>query len=110
MTLRSGRLSQRVTLQSRSPGLDAYGQQKSTWEDVATVWAEVTPQAGAEPTKSGAQREVAHYTAVIRYRSGTAPAMRLLFNGQVLNIQSVVDEGSERRYMTLVCHSGLNDG
>ena len=48
MPLNAGRMTQRITIQRRTPGQDAHGQSLTTWQDVATVWAEVIPTRGRE--------------------------------------------------------------
>ncbi len=46
--IRAGQMSRRITLQQQTTSVDSYGQQASTWTDVATVWAAIEPSVGRE--------------------------------------------------------------
>ena len=39
--MKAGTLNRRVTIQRRVPGQDEAGQPIDTWEDMATVWANI---------------------------------------------------------------------
>jgi SPP1 family predicted phage head-tail adaptor len=47
---------------------------------------------------------------VIRYRSGVLPAMRVIYQGRVFDIQSVIDVDTQHRRLALMCSEGLNQG
>lgn len=44
--MRAGALNRRVTIQKRVQGQDDWGQPIDTWQDVATVWANIAGQTG----------------------------------------------------------------
>ena len=47
---------------------------------------------------------------VIRYRPGIVAPMRLLYEGAIFNILSVLDDFTRHRKLTLLCSEGLTRG
>lgn len=75
----AGRLDRRITLQSSVATRDAAGGMVETWSDVATVWAQVR-NLSAREVQLAAQRGAAVKAAVtVRYRTGLATDMRVVF-------------------------------
>lgn len=52
MKLLTGPLNQRVTLQQRASGVDALGQESSTWQDVATAWVQQLERLGLKVVRA----------------------------------------------------------
>ena len=46
--MQAGYLRKRVTIQQRSTVTDTFGGQSTSWVDIATVYAEITPMSGRE--------------------------------------------------------------
>ena len=90
--MRPGAMRHRVTLQTRVSGTDAAGGVRNAWETFATRWASVdfTPvsEVWASAQRSGRVSAVFR----LRYLAGVTPAMRLVHDGRVYNILSVVDQ------------------
>lgn len=85
----SHKLDQRVTLQALvtdSPPVDDYGAPAQTWTDVAELWAQVTPQSGREFIAGQAEHAALLYKVAIRHRPGLTAAMRLIWQGRVLDL------------------------
>lgn len=110
VVLRAGELDRRVTLQQRSGSKDAFGQQLTTWSDMATVWANIRPTNGREILTAGAIAAEVSHIVTIRYRPGIAPSMRLLYGSQVFNIVAVVEPELAHVSLELYCGAGLNQG
>lgn len=110
VVIRAGELDRRVTLQQRSTSQDTFGQQVTTWTDVAVLWANVRPLSGRELLTAGAINAELSHVVTIRYRAGITPAMRLTYGGQVFNILSVVDPEMAHVSLELQCSTGLNQG
>jgi SPP1 family predicted phage head-tail adaptor len=106
----AGRLRKRVTVQRRSTTLDSLGGQATTWTDVCTLWAEITPTGGKELQTGGAIRAESMFTITTRYYAGIVPKMRILFEGQPYNILNVNDTESRHRELVISCSAGLSDG
>ena len=115
MTLSAGTLRKRITLQQQSTSVDTYGQQITTWTDVATVWASIEPSVGRELMAAQAVRLDQPTTITMRWQSAFASpkavaAMRVVYNGRIFNIYSVENEDERNRMLTLLASEGLNDG
>ncbi len=103
--MQTGRLRERVTIQTEDVTRDASGQELKTWPDVATVWAQVLPGASAERFLASAGQRVAEvtHTVRIRYRAGITPKMRLVWETRILEIISIVDPDGRTRTSVLLC-------
>lgn len=110
MSCEAGRLNQRVTLQQRTAGVDALGQELTTWSDVATVWAEVQPLRGREYFAAGQMQATVDVRIRIRWRAGVVPSMRALWRGQPHEIVSVIEPDGAKSMLELMCVSGVRDG
>lgn len=108
--MRAGDLRKRVKIQQRGTTQDSFGQQITTWTDVAEVWASIEPMSGRELMAAAAVQSETTHTVVIRYRPGIVPAMRINYGGRLFNIGAVIDENERHRMLTLICSEGLNDG
>lgn len=87
--MNAGKLRDRVTLQARQSGADAWGQPIEDWADVATLWAHVRFLSGVEAVKAGA--ETASATASVRIRPcAVTTAHRLMIAGKSYDITAVL--------------------
>ena len=87
--MNAGKLRDRVVLQSREAGTDAWGQPLEGWVDVARLWANVRFLSGVEAIKSGAETATATASVRIRKRDVTT-AHRLLIAGKPYDITAVL--------------------
>lgn len=113
--MQAGLLRRRVLIQSRSTSVDAMGGQITTWNTVATVYAQIESTNGrAVFAGEAVQTEVTHQI-VVRYQPMFADpkavaAMRAVYNGRYFNIHASVNEAERNRQITLFCSEGLSDG
>ena len=98
-----GELDQRVTFRRQTSQQDELGQLINTWVTLGTVWAAVEPQAGREFVAAGAAQSELTTKIRIRYRPGVTTGDRVLHDGRVYDIQSVIDYRSARRELVLLC-------
>ena len=101
--MRAGQLRHRVTIQQKSVARNSYGEEVITWADVDTVWASVEPLRGREFIEM--RRAGAEVTTRIRmrYRSGIAPEMRVVYGSHTYDIKSVVHVEERQRELHLMC-------
>lgn len=99
----SGRLNQRVTLQSKAVTRDAIGTEVVSWSTVATLWAAVDPVRGREFISLRAAQSDITTRITIRYRSGVTSAMRVLHDGAEYNIREVINPRSGNESLELMC-------
>lgn len=110
--MRAGTLRHKVTIQkpvsTQNPNT---GAQTITWQEVAQVWASVEPLSVREFIAAKAGQSEVGARIVMRYRSGIDATMRILYRGQIYNIEGVLpDPKSGREYITLPVSMGVNDG
>ena len=106
----SSLMNRRATIQQRSTGKDTFGQQSMTWTDYLPVWAYIEPMTGRELIAAQAQQSEVTHQVVIRYRAGITAAMRLVYEGRIFDILSVVDTDTQHRRLVLQCAEGLTAG
>lgn len=110
--MQAGKLRHRVTIQEPVMVQNSEtGAVNKTWLDVATVWAEVSPLSAREFIAAQASQGEITTRITIRYRSGITRQHRIIFRGDIYNIEGVLpDPKSGREYLTLPCSEGVNDG
>lgn len=82
----SASLDQRITLQQRVVAPDALGQPATTWQDVATVWAQVRPVSARDFQAADQAQASSTIRVHIRVRFGIAATMRILWSGRAWDI------------------------
>lgn len=108
--MRSGDLRHRITLQQKQLTKDQEGIATENWVDVATVWAAVEPLKGREYFQAAAVNAENTVRFRIRYRQGITSAMRVVYNGRVFNINSVIDVDERHREIQLMCQEVVAGG
>lgn len=87
----ASRLRHRVTLQQPSETPDGAGGVTRTWQDVATLWAEIEALSANESVEAARLVSGITHRITLRYRSGVTAQMRVSFDGRVFNIRSVTN-------------------
>ena len=105
-----GALRRQIVIQQRAPGADALNQPLNTWTPVCTCYADIQPQTGREMLAGEATVSSVSSIIEIRYRTGINAGMRAVYEGQVFNIEAVIDVDTRHRMLQLVCSQGLNQG
>lgn len=92
-----GRKRHRVTIRKQKITYNAYNEPIITYEDLATVWAEIKPLAGREFW--AAQQINAEMTGEIRirYRSDIKPTMIVKLGSRTFEILSIYDSMEKRQ-------------
>lgn len=103
-----GRLSKRVTLLRPVRTQDAAGQPATTWQAVATVWAEVLPLRSAERFAAAAVQQENTLKIRIRRRADVDATWRLEYAGRGHDITGVLPYGDA--HTELWALEGIKDG
>lgn len=98
-----GQLTERVTIQRVQSGADEIGQPYSTWLTLGTTWASVEPLVGREYFAAGGAQSEVTTKVRMRYRPGITSADRLIHEGKLYGITSVIDYKSANRELVLMC-------
>lgn len=97
-------MNDRVTLR-RSAGKDKIGQPIDAPVNIATVWANVLFQSGAEVMRAGADTAIVKCSIRIRARPDVDTGVSVLFKSKVYDVKSAPPDNSDRRFMFLICES-----
>jgi SPP1 family predicted phage head-tail adaptor len=92
----SQRMNRRITIKRSVDVPDSHGGFDTTWQDVATVWAEVISQNGREAVIASALLGVSSYKITVRYGVAVNVADQIHYDGKTLNIRSVDDPDGKR--------------
>lgn len=104
--MRAADLRHRVTIESYSATQNAYNEEIPSWSTVATVWAAIEPLTGQERFLRAADQFYAENQVRIRirYRAGVTAKMRVVdADGEIYDIQAVLDRDGRRRELVLMC-------
>lgn len=101
--MNAGQLRHRVTIQQLTRVEDEGGGYEENWADVATVWAAIKPLQGNERYEAQQVQSTLTHKVTIRYRVGIKPQMRIMYQGRIFNIESVIDIDEHHRWLELLC-------
>lgn len=88
--LQTGKMKNRIALQSQTATVDAAGQPLDMWATVATVWADIRHISGTEAIKGGAPSSSVNASIRIRKLAGVDAGMRVLAGSTVYNVLAVL--------------------
>jgi SPP1 family predicted phage head-tail adaptor len=113
--MQAGQLRKRILIQSPPTGQNAYGEPLTTWADVATVWAEITPLSARELFAAQAVQSETSHKITVRYRAEfanpkTVAGMRVVHSGRIFNITGAINIDERNRTVELSATEGLNLG
>ena len=105
-----------IQIQKKSVSLDAYGQQVNTWTTLVTTKASIRPAGrltekimGGQMTASLTHTIATRFQAVLGSPIEMA-AMRILFNGRVINILSARILEEKNQWIVFDCVEASLDG
>jgi len=106
--MEAGRLRHRITIQSRQLIDNSILEKVEQWSDYVTVWASVEPVTGnqfyaAKQLTSGVDGKI-----IMRYRDGILPTMRVLYDGRILTIVSLLTVGERNREIQIFYKEALD--
>ena len=107
--MRSGRLRNRLVLQSKTYTTDSYGAQIVGWSTQATVWGAIEPLSGKEYLAQQQIQSEIMVRIVIRYRSDITTAWRITNDGLYYDIENILNENSRDRMLTIYCRQGVSE-
>jgi SPP1 family predicted phage head-tail adaptor len=97
-------MNHRITLLRRQAGRDALNQPIEDWTDVATIWADVRFQSGAEVLRANAEVSVKRASIRIRARKDIDASWRIRYQGEEFDVKSALPD-DDRSFVFLVCES-----
>lgn len=113
-----GLMKQRVTFQYYSLTSDGMGGNSQTWNNLATVWANISAISGREAYEIGGLKGLVRYKILTRYRDDFVSAgydrstydylLRMQYDGRTFNIEYAQDKGEEHSYTELMAVEEVN--
>lgn len=108
MTLRAGKLREKIDIQAVIQLADGAGGTTKTWASFAlAVPAHFEPVTGGETFALGVARSTQFYKVTIRWRGDVTPRNRIWWQGRALNIRTAADPDDGRREkLVMMAESG----
>lgn len=94
-----GALRDRLTLEAPSRNSDGGGGASVTWNEVAVLWAKVTPHDSAEKYELDRLAGKVSHEIVIRHRGDVEPEMRFRAGSRVFDICAAFDPDGRRQWL-----------
>jgi SPP1 family predicted phage head-tail adaptor len=109
MTLQSGKLRHRITVQNPVYTQDSQtGAMTPAWQTFKEVWAAIEPLSARDFVAAQAQQSKVVARITIRYLPGITAAMRILHGSNIYVIEGILaDKDSGLEYMTLPVSLGV---
>ena len=98
----AGKFDRRITLEACHTTTTLAGASEQIWRPVASAWAELVSSSGGESFGDDQVTATKRATWRIRYRPNVTTAMRVVFRGQVYEINDV-SEPDRNRELVLSC-------
>ncbi len=76
--------------------------QTTPWVDVVSVWAEIKPATGRELFLADMIKERVTHKLMIRYTTAINNTMRLLYQGRIFEVSSVVDMEERKKFLRIM--------
>lgn len=103
--MHSGRMDRRITLWELLEADDGHGGVEQGWFEIATVWAELREARTREfMERSGPRADDVRRAFRIRWRDGVNTSLRVIYQGETLNIVEIAELG-RRDGLELRCTS-----
>lgn len=99
----AGKLKCLVSIQAPMATQDAAGQPIPSWDEVASVWADIRHLRGLESIKAGGESSIAKASIRIRRMPGIDASMRVVHRETAYAIKAVLPNEQDRDTIDLVC-------
>ena len=97
-----GKMRHRITFQRPSTEKDRLAGYEDDWQDVATVWAQISPISGRDFLTQIRETIVTH-KIYCRYRPGITPQMQIQFGDRIFRIISILNWDERNEGLTIMC-------
>jgi SPP1 family predicted phage head-tail adaptor len=101
-TVEAGKLRHPILIQQLRQTASASGQLVETFPDFSTVWASIEPVTAKEIINNQQVKEQITHKITIRYIAGLNSTFRIIYNGRVFDITSVLNYDELNIYQTIL--------
>jgi SPP1 family predicted phage head-tail adaptor len=92
--MNAGRFRERVTIQKPREVRSPSGETTLDWDDLATVYANVTQYSGRDVLQAMQVNMIISHKVTIRYLKGVTPECRILWRSRILEVGAIMDRPS----------------
>lgn len=103
----AGKMRRQAVLESPQEVSDGAGGYSLSWQEEATLWAEMRPLSGKEKVVADKLQASLTHRVVLRYRDGVTPQMRLQMDGRYFNIRRVINVEERNEFLELLVEEGV---
>ena len=104
-----GKFRKRITIVKPAERINSLSQTVQEWADVKTIWADVRPEKGTEPTEANKVDNQRNYKIYTRFFSFIDEKCLVRYKGRLLEIASISDMNEQGRFLELVCRERVAD-
>ena len=97
----AGRLNQRIVLQQSVRTSDGAGGASVTWQDIATLWAEIIAIRSTETFTHDKLEPNNIYVVTMRYRADITTKMRFMLGSRILLITGIRNVDEEKQILKI---------
>lgn len=102
-----GEFRERIFLQQEAWMGDTGGGRMLSWEEVAELWAAIEPLSGKENIQGEKVTGAQLYRVRFRYEENVRTAMRIVWDGRILNIRSIRHVEARGRLLEIIAEEGV---
>jgi SPP1 family predicted phage head-tail adaptor len=100
-------LRHRITFQDMTRASDSQGGHTTTWVDVTTVWAKISPASGMESVFAQTITPKYDHNIIIRNTTGLHPRMRIKYGDRFFQIHSIARVDERRWWIKILAKEGV---
>ncbi|WP_420392564.1 phage head closure protein [Acuticoccus sp.] len=103
MTPRIGVLRRRLALEAPVDVPDGAGGVARSWNEIASVWAEVAPRRSSETVEDGRAVGLVTHRVTLRRRDDVERGVRFTDGEERYRVLTVVEGDAQRRFLDCLC-------
>lgn len=103
--LNNGDLRNKIHIQEFIDSTDEDGYPVQDWVTVHSLWSKIKTVKGSEAIDASKEINTLTYRFIVRYTKGLHAKQRILFNGELYDIQSILNDDELQQTLTIVAVS-----
>ena len=107
--LRAGTLKHLITIESFTTSRNEFREEIQTWTPLFVTKASIKPVKGSETFINQSVNATATHLVTFRYKAHITPSMRVLFNGRIFKIKTVVNVDELNQVHQLIVEEDSDD-
>ena len=100
--MKAGKLRHKITIQQYTDGTNDNGYPEKTWTDFVSCWSSIEPIKGKEYFAAQTEHSKVDHIITCRYYTGITTDMRIKYNNQHFNIESILNVDERNRELQIM--------